>query len=121
FTEHGREDGLRAGKEAGIVEGRVLGCFNGYAIAQEVGYYKGCTTMWLKLAEAYPNLNLKKALRQLNSLLSMVESFPLENVLELELIELLEKIRGKFKVVTTVLGCSQFQKFNPEEKSKLSY
>lgn len=54
FQELGHEDGMRDGKESGVIEGRVLGCEKGFEISNEVGFYAGCVALWTKLVVANP-------------------------------------------------------------------
>ncbi|KAF9434012.1 hypothetical protein BGZ76_008690 [Entomortierella beljakovae] len=119
FVEYGREDGLAAGVRNGAIEGRVMGCEKGYELSREVGYYAGCAQIWKAIALSDPKRIPEKTLKKINSLLDLINSFPRENQLDDDVIALLDKIRGKFKTVSSVLQSSE--RYSDVPKSKMIY
>ncbi|RIA96520.1 hypothetical protein C1645_754952 [Glomus cerebriforme] len=116
FIEIGREDGLRDGVNSGKLEGYILGCEKGYEISQEIGFYNGVAEMWLKLiVDKGWNMPKKsmneRIMKELISLKEKISLFPKENQQNIEFIELLDKIRSKYKVCTSLLGVINSQKF----------
>jgi len=104
FVELGRDDGIRDGLRSGSVEGSVLGRDKGFQISREVGFYSGYAEMWLRMASLAPDRVSEKAARQLHALQSLTASFPVENHLNAEILDMLERVRAKVKVVSSLLG-----------------
>ncbi|RUP49174.1 hypothetical protein BC936DRAFT_143129 [Jimgerdemannia flammicorona] len=119
FEELGHKDGIRDGRRSGTVEGRVLGCEKGFELAREVYFYSGCAAMWLRLTAAFPDRFPARTVKQLRSLQSLIEAFPTENSLNTEILALLDKIRAKYKVVTSLLGVTQ--KYQAIDKPAMTY
>ncbi|KAG0224115.1 hypothetical protein BGW41_005241 [Actinomortierella wolfii] len=119
FVEFGREDGLRAGQRSGEIEGRVMGCEKGFELSREVGYYEGCAVLWHALALQCPDRFSDKSCKKIESLLELIRTFPRENKLDDDIVALLDKIRGKFKVVASALQTSQ--RYSEAPSSKLIY
>ncbi|CAG8671067.1 11495_t:CDS:2 [Gigaspora rosea] len=117
FIEIGREDGVKNGIKSGALEGQVLGCEKGYELLNEIGFYDGVTEMWLKILEKGLNIqNAKKPInerliKQLTSLRELISTYPIENQQNVEFLDLLNKIRSKYKVCTSLLGVANSQKF----------
>ncbi|CAG8506377.1 11873_t:CDS:2, partial [Funneliformis mosseae] len=102
FIEFGREDGIKEGIKSGKFEGHLLGCEKGYEISQEIGFYDGVAEMWLKiLVDKRWDITKKsineRIVKQLISLREIISLFPKENQQNIEFIELLNKIRSKYK------------------------
>ncbi|CAJ0918397.1 19812_t:CDS:2 [Entrophospora sp. SA101] len=119
FIEIGKEDGIKAGFNSGKLEGYVLGCEKGFEISQEIGFYNGVTEIWLKFivglddsSNLLPNVNNKRIIKELESLRELISTFPIENQQNIEFLDLLNKIRSKFKVCASLLGITNLQKFN---------
>ncbi|KAI8584477.1 hypothetical protein K450DRAFT_167942 [Umbelopsis ramanniana AG] len=119
FQELGHEDGLRDGRKSGVVEGRILGCEKGFEMSNEVGYYTGCATLWTKLVEAHPESFSSRATKQIQSLQSVIDQFPDANEDQTDTFALLDKMRAKFRVVTSVLKVEQ--KFAITQPVGMSY
>ncbi|CAO3674213.1 unnamed protein product [Umbelopsis vinacea] len=119
FQELGHEDGMRDGKKSGVIEGRVLGCEKGFEISSEVGFYAGCAVLWTKLVEANPESFSSRAIKQIQSLQAAVDQFPDANEEQTDTFALLDKMRAKFRVVTSVLKVEQ--KFSTAQNSGMSY
>ncbi|CAM0140670.1 enolase-phosphatase E1 [Umbelopsis sp. WA50703] len=119
FQELGHEDGMRDGKRSGVIEGRVLGCEKGFEISNEVGFYMGCATLWTQLVSANPEAFSSRAIKQIQSLQSAVDQFPDANEDQTDTFALLDKMRAKFRVVTSVLKVEQ--KFSTTQPTGMSY
>ncbi|CAG8467838.1 DUF1715-domain-containing protein [Rhizophagus irregularis] len=116
FIEIGKEDGVKDGVKSGKLEGFILGCEKGYEISQEIGFYNGVAEMWLKIIVDKGWNTPKKSInerivKQFISLREMISLFPRENQQNIEFVELLDKIRSKYKVCTSLLGVVNSQKF----------
>jgi hypothetical protein len=49
FIEQGQAEGRTDGRRSGLEEGRLVGLGRGFGIAKEIGFYYGCTVVWLGL------------------------------------------------------------------------
>ncbi|GFR49834.1 hypothetical protein Agub_g11774 [Astrephomene gubernaculifera] len=114
--QKGREDGIKDGLLAGLAEGRELGIQKGYEIGQEVGFYAGCTRMWRALQAREPGALSERQERALAALEALIQNFPLYDPQDENLIDALERLRGRFKVVASGLGC--LQDYYPKEADK---
>ncbi|KAF9172032.1 hypothetical protein BGX21_006444 [Mortierella sp. AD011] len=119
FVEYGKEDGRAAGIRSGVIEGRVMGCEKGFELSREVGYYAGCAQLWKALAQLDPERISEKTLKKVNSLLDLINSFPRQNQLDDDVIALLDRIRGKFKMVASALQTAE--RYAEAPKSKMFY
>ncbi|KAF9113970.1 hypothetical protein BGX27_000433 [Mortierella sp. AM989] len=119
FVEYGREDGIAAGVRNGAIEGRIMGCEKGFELSREVGYYAGCAQLWKTLAQLDSQRIPEKTLKKIDSLLDLINSFPRQNQLDDDVIALLDRIRGRFKTVASVLQTSE--RYAEAPKSKMIY
>ncbi|KAI9184075.1 enolase-phosphatase E1 [Blastocladiella emersonii ATCC 22665] len=122
FLEEGREEGVADGLRAGRPEGFTLGLEKGFELLAEVAYYEACAAAWLDAAQAVTPVPIAdgdddeettapprtvlpaRAAKTLTSFLALVATFPRENRLDTGILELLERIRGKWKLVCAVAG-----------------
>ncbi|KAG9298909.1 hypothetical protein G9A89_015931 [Geosiphon pyriformis] len=125
FLDQGREDGLRDGKPSGIIEGRILGSKHGFQLAQEIGFYNGVAETWTHLIQQNPKVECKgfneRTVKHLNSLRELISQFPIENKHTVEVPELLERIRAKYKVVISLLCISKNSQKFQDTGGKISY
>ncbi|OZJ03299.1 hypothetical protein BZG36_02274 [Bifiguratus adelaidae] len=119
FMEYGYEDGMKAGELSGALEGRVLGCEKAFEISRELGYYYGCASTWIMLFQKSPDKFSDRLLKQAQSLQTLIDEIPMENQVNTEILLLVERVRAKFKVLTSILGVSQ--KYNAMDKPAMAY
>ncbi|KXZ41800.1 hypothetical protein GPECTOR_279g735 [Gonium pectorale] len=98
---------------AGLAEGRELGVQKGYEIGQEVGFYAGCVRTWRQLQVRDPGLVTERQDRSLAALEEMIGAFPLYDPQDESLLDMLERLRGRFKALASSLGC--LQDYYPKE------
>ncbi|XP_067674451.1 protein LTO1 homolog [Haliotis asinina] len=101
----GFTEGRAEGERRGLVDGLSLGFEKGAAIGSEVGFYRGYveTLQVLSMREGEAKPRIQKSLQALAAMLSR---FPVADVMNQTLFDDLEKIRAKFKQVTSLLGIS---------------
>ncbi|GLC41467.1 hypothetical protein PLESTM_001198900 [Pleodorina starrii] len=116
--QKGREDGVRDGMLAGFAEGRELGVQKGYEIGQEVGFYAGCVRMWRALQAKQPELVSSRLERGMAAVEEMIDRFPMYDPQDEALHEALERLRGRFKVLASGMGC--LQEYYPKEEAQAS-
>ncbi|KAI9351257.1 hypothetical protein BDR26DRAFT_850741 [Obelidium mucronatum] len=121
LEQSGFDDGFRDGLELGLSEGRDLGSRIAIKTAREVGFYLGVSRELLNSAAAAAahdddnessvirSLVHDRAVRVLESVVSLSESFPRTNDHSLDIVPLLEKIRGKFRLATVLLKMPQLK------------
>ncbi|KAG2223173.1 hypothetical protein INT45_011519 [Circinella minor] len=113
FQQYGHEDGLRDGKDSGVLEGRIFGCEKSFELGREIGFYDGCAKTWKKLAEQHPDKISSKVLKNIQTLQKMIDEFPRDNCPNTDMFAARDKMAAKMKVITSLLGVSQ--KFNMEK------
>ncbi|KAJ3024324.1 UNVERIFIED_CONTAM: hypothetical protein HDU68_008241 [Siphonaria sp. JEL0065] len=114
LEQSGYDDGFRDGLELGLTEGRDLGSRIAVKTAREVGYYLGVAEELLGALNADESGRVKvlvhdRAVRVLESVVSLSRTFPKTNDHSLDIVPLLEKIRGKFRLATVLLKMPQLK------------
>uniref|UniRef100_A0A8C4NNB4 LTO1 maturation factor of ABCE1 n=1 Tax=Eptatretus burgeri TaxID=7764 RepID=A0A8C4NNB4_EPTBU len=106
FRSDGFHEGWSFGEMQGLREGKHLGAIEGAKLASEVSYCHGFAATWKALLqmENTENPRTSRRLKVLDSLLLMICNFPLHDAANPLLQDHLEKIRGKFKQVCSLLG-----------------
>lgn len=120
FHGEGYQEGYAEGSHAGAAEGRRCGALHGAKIGSEIGSYLGFALTWQHLLPKCTDEKNSKKMRALDSLIGMIQKFPYEDPTYEKLQDDLEKIRGKFKQVCSMLNIrSDFRISN--ERSSLTF
>uniref|UniRef100_A0A8D0H392 LTO1 maturation factor of ABCE1 n=1 Tax=Sphenodon punctatus TaxID=8508 RepID=A0A8D0H392_SPHPU len=104
FHSEGYKEGYADGSHAGVIEGRQYGALRGANIGSEIGCYLGFALTWQHLLHKCTDEKHSKKIRVLESLIGMIKKFPFRDPTYDKLQEDLEKIRGKFKQVCSLLN-----------------
>jgi len=105
LMKEGHKHGFEKGREEGIEEGYQLGITKGNEIGTEIGYYKGCMISWTRLSKLFPDTFSTRALKSLEHLESLLSQCSSDlNPQNEELLNIVEKIRAKFKMVNSLFG-----------------
>eukprot|EP00118_Oscarella_pearsei_P002740 m.11435 g.11435 ORF g.11435 m.11435 type:complete len:132 (+) comp23317_c0_seq1:16-411(+) len=112
--QKGYDEGYDSGRQQGLEEGRRIGAEKGRILALEVGFYSGFAGAWLE--SDGKKSHAEKALKQLKKL---TDDFPLDNPRHPDIIEKLDRIRAKFKQVTSLLGVST--EYSPSAEVSLTF
>uniref|UniRef100_UPI00358E7E5F protein LTO1 homolog n=1 Tax=Myxine glutinosa TaxID=7769 RepID=UPI00358E7E5F len=106
FRSDGFHEGWSLGEVQGLREGKHLGLIEGAKLASEVSYCHGFAATWKALLQLgnTEDPKISRRLKVLDSLLIMICNFPLHDAANPLLQDHLEKIRGKFKQVCSLLG-----------------
>ncbi|KAI9244492.1 hypothetical protein BDA99DRAFT_544025 [Phascolomyces articulosus] len=115
FQQCGHEDGIRDGKESGVLEGRIFGCEKSFELGREIGFYDGCAKTWKELAERHPDKISSKVLKNIQTLQKMIDEFPCDNCPNTDMFAARDKMAAKMKVIISLLGVNQ--KFNKEKST----
>ncbi|XP_074131348.1 protein LTO1 homolog isoform X1 [Sminthopsis crassicaudata] len=104
YRGEGFQEGYAEGRCVGLAEGRRAGVVRGASVGSEIGSYRGFALTWKRLlSESTSDKDRKKA-KMLDALLGMVQRFPYADPSHGQLHEDLDRIRGKFKQVCSVLS-----------------
>ncbi|KFV88215.1 Oral cancer-overexpressed protein 1, partial [Struthio camelus australis] len=117
FHGEGYQEGYAEGSHVGVIEGRRYGSLHGAKIGSEVGCYLGFTLTWRCLLHKCTDEKNSKKIRVLDSLIGMIRKFPYEDPTYDKLQEDLEKIRGKFKQVCSILNIQSDFRISTERSS----
>lgn len=107
----------REGERLGLIDGREVGFAKGFEVGQEMGFYAGCHAVWARCAREDPECFSARAQKGIAAFGQMLSTFPINDPLNEEILEILNAVRGKFKTVVALLG--MHHEYNPQE-SKLS-
>ncbi|XP_071113492.1 protein LTO1 homolog [Haliotis cracherodii] len=111
----GFREGRAEGEKRGLADGFSLGFEKGAAIGSEVGFYQGYVETLQELNTQEGTLK-PRVQKSLQALAAMLSQFPVADVMNQTLFEDLERIRAKFKQVTSLLGIST--SYGAQDKSK---
>ncbi|XP_070617710.1 protein LTO1 homolog [Erythrolamprus reginae] len=103
FHSEGYQDGYADGIHTGGVEGRQCGIQQGAKIGSEIGSYLGFALTWQQLLQKTSDEKYSKKINVLEQLIEMIQNFPLEDPVYEKLQDDLEKIRGRFKQICSLL------------------
>ncbi|XP_020638517.3 protein LTO1 homolog isoform X1 [Pogona vitticeps] len=103
FHGEGYQEGYAEGIYAGAIEGRQYGIQQGAIVGLEIGSYLGFAVTWKRLLPKGSDEKQSKKIKVLESLIQMIEKFPSEDPVYVNLQEDLEKIRGRFKQACSLL------------------
>uniref|UniRef100_A0A672UXC8 LTO1 maturation factor of ABCE1 n=2 Tax=Strigops habroptila TaxID=2489341 RepID=A0A672UXC8_STRHB len=117
FHDEGYQEGYAEGSHVGVVEGRRYGSLHGAKIGSEIGCYLGFALTWQYLLRKCTDEKNNKKIRALDSLIRMIQKFPYEDPTYDKLQEDLEKIRGKFKQVCSMLNIQSDFRISTESSS----
>ena len=121
----GFNDGLEHGKLHGLFEGRQLGTLKGFEVWEEIGYMEGIARFWLQAVSpssqnAQTSRKQAKQRQQLESLLELIATVPLDNGENVNLFGSLEKIRARFKMTCLSLDIPSGPPSAPHQNSNPS-
>mgnify|MGYP006092561599 CR=1 FL=1 len=87
-----------------MVEGRQVGFAKGFEMGQEMGFYAGCHSVWVRCIEEEPGCFSERARKGAEQFGNILTQFPIHDPLNPEILEILNMVRGKFKTVVALLG-----------------
>ncbi|XP_032735603.1 protein LTO1 homolog [Lontra canadensis] len=114
FHGEGYQEGYEEGNSLGIIEGRQYGTLHGARIGSEIGCYQGFAFAWRCLLHGCAAEKDSKKMKALESLLGMIQKFPYDDPTYDKLHEDLDKIRGKFKQLCSLLNVQPDFKISAE-------
>nr|XP_019611227.1 PREDICTED: oral cancer-overexpressed protein 1 isoform X1 [Rhinolophus sinicus] len=104
FHGEGYQEGYEEGSSLGIIEGRQHGALHGAKIGSEIGCYQGFAFAWRCLLHGRATEKDSKKLKVLESLIGMIQKFPYDDPTYAKLHDDLDRIRGRFKQLCSLLN-----------------
>lgn len=104
FHREGFQEGYEEGSSLGVIEGRQYGTLHGARIASEIGCYHGFALVWKYLLHSGSSEKDSRKTKVLEALIDMIGKFPYDDPTYDKLHEDLDKIRGKFKQLCSLLS-----------------
>jgi len=98
--KNGYHDGLSSGKE----DGRQVGLKMGFQVGEELGFFQGCVHMWTSATRIDQHVFSTRVMKNIEQLAALVSSYPLSDLENEQVQDVMEKIRLKFRVITASLG-----------------
>nr|XP_060149973.1 protein LTO1 homolog [Globicephala melas] len=120
FHEERYQEGYEEGSSLGMIEGRQYGTLHGAKIGSEIGCYQGFAFARRCLLHGSATEKDSKKMKVLESLIGMIQKFPYADPTYDKLHEDLDRIRGKFKQLCSLLNVQPDFKISAEG-SRLSY
>uniref|UniRef100_A0A8D1FS12 LTO1 maturation factor of ABCE1 n=1 Tax=Sus scrofa TaxID=9823 RepID=A0A8D1FS12_PIG len=114
FHGEGYQEGYEEGSGLGLIEGRQHGTFHGAKIGSEIGCYQGFAFAWRCLLHSCATEKDSKKMKVLESLIGMIQKFPYDDPTYDKLHEDLDRIRGKFKQLCSLLNVQPDFKISAE-------
>ncbi|XP_056383556.1 protein LTO1 homolog [Hyla sarda] len=120
YRGEGYEEGFAEGNHVGEAEGKQYGAAYGASAGSELGCYLGFASTWRLLLSPSAGEKLSKKIKTLDSLITMIQSFPTDDPSHDKLQDELAAIRGKVKQVCSMLNVQPDFRVN-YENSGLSF
>ncbi|CAA6658235.1 unnamed protein product [Spirodela intermedia] len=108
LEEAHKEEGYRQGFDDGVAAGREeaeqLGIKHGFAIGEELGFYRGCVHIWEAAIGIDPSAFTVRVRRGIRQIGELVEGYPMLDPENESTQDALEAIRLRFRAVTASLS-----------------
>lgn len=114
FHGEGYREGYEEGSSLGMIEGRQHGTLHGAKIGSEIGCYQGFAFAWRGLLHSCATERDSKKMKVLEALIGMIQKFPYDDPTYDKLHEDLDRIRGKFKQLCSLLNVQPDFKISTE-------
>lgn len=97
-----------------MIEGRRHGTLHGAKVGSEIGCYQGFAFAWRGLLHSCATERDSKKMKVLEALIGMIQKFPYDDPTYDKLHEDLDRIRGKFKQLCSLLNVQPDFKISAE-------
>ncbi|XP_008853185.1 protein LTO1 homolog isoform X1 [Nannospalax galili] len=104
FHGEGYREGYEEGSNLGISEGRHCGTLHGAKIGSEIGCYRGFALAWKCLLHSGTEEKDSRKMKVLETLIGLLQDFPYDDPTYKGLHEDLDRIRGKFRQLCSLLN-----------------
>ncbi|CAK8567571.1 unnamed protein product [Lathyrus sativus] len=113
----GYSDGLVAGKE----EGKQVGLKVGFEVGEEVGFYSGCIYIWTSAIQIDPACFSSRAKTAITQMQDLIHKYPLMDPEDLQVQEIMDSLRLKFKMMCSSLHVKLHYKGYPAEANDTQF
>nr|XP_058929494.1 protein LTO1 homolog [Kogia breviceps] len=121
FHGEGYQEGYEEGSSLGMIEGKQYGTFHGAKIGSEITCYQGLAFARRCLLHGSATEKDSKKMKVLESLIGMIRKFPYADPTYDKLHEDLDRIRGKFKQLCSLLNVQPNFKISAEGERKKTF
>eukprot|EP00903_Cladosiphon_okamuranus_P019709 g18111.t1 len=106
MVAEGKDAGREDGRARGFKEGEGMGRGKGFQTAAEMGFCRGCCLAWLSMHAQDPGKFpfSEKALTSMRAVVALAESVPRVNTQEATAAQTAQRVRARFKAVTSMAG-----------------
>ncbi|WVZ02708.1 hypothetical protein V8G54_023514 [Vigna mungo] len=101
--KEGYDEGHRHGLVAGKEEARQVGLKVGFEIGEELGFYRGCVDIWTSALRLDPTCFSPRAKTIIGQMEELIEKYPLMDPENVQVQEIMDSLRLKFKMVCSSL------------------
>ncbi|KAK9152598.1 hypothetical protein Sjap_000078 [Stephania japonica] len=99
--QEGYRDGFHDALKSGNQEERELGLKLGFQVGEELGFYRGCIDVWNAALEIDPNCFSSRVKKNIKLMGELMDKYP---VLDAKIVDGMDELRLKFKVISASLG-----------------
>ncbi|XP_054472274.1 protein LTO1 homolog [Anoplopoma fimbria] len=104
FRGEGYREGFGRGTCRGLQDGRRHGASHGAKLSTEISFYHGFVITWKCLLQHNTDVKSRKRLKAVEALLGLIQNSPHDDPQSAKLQEHMEKLRGKFRQVCSMLS-----------------
>lgn len=104
FHGEGYQEGYEEGSSLGLAEGKQYGVLHGAKIGSEIGCYRGFALAWKCLLHSGAGEKDSRKMKVVEALITLLQDFPYDDPTSETLHEDLDRIRGKFRQLCSLLN-----------------
>ncbi|KAK4261269.1 hypothetical protein QN277_004292 [Acacia crassicarpa] len=97
--DEGYKDGLITGKD----ESKQVGLKVGFGVGEELGFYRGCVDVWRSAIRVDPTCFSSRVEISIKQMDELIEKYPVLDPENLQVQEIMDSLRLKFKMVCSSL------------------
>lgn len=101
--KEGYDEGYKHGLIAGKEEAKQVGLKVGFEVGEELGFYRGCVDVWNSAIRVDPNFFSSRAKIGIRQMEELINKYPLMDPENLQVQEIMDGLRIKFKMVCSLL------------------
>ncbi|KAK9149978.1 hypothetical protein Syun_008287 [Stephania yunnanensis] len=99
--QEGYRDGFNDALQSKNQEERESGLKLGFQVGEELGFYRGCIDVWNSALEIDPNCLSSRVKKNIKLMGELIDEYP---VLDAKIVDVMDQLRLKFKMISASLG-----------------